>query len=241
VQTFIPHEIKWSAEKAERLWNYIFQKNPSYYSDLFGKDIINRTIIKTGKLDDKTILDYGCGPAFFIDHFTDSNIRPKKYIGLDFSEESINTISNKRANFDLSGICINTSKAQLEKDSIDVCFLIEVIEHLDDLQLSNTLTTIYHGLKSDGYLVITTPNNENMELMKTMCPECGCIYHKYQHVRTWTKNSLSKYMNKFNFHQYYLDSVTFTPKNMSLKGHLKYFLKKILNKNDHKLFGLFQK
>ncbi len=29
---------------------------------------------------------------------------------------------------------------------------------------------------------------------RMMCPDCGCIYHKWQHLRTWTADSLRERM-----------------------------------------------
>jgi hypothetical protein len=33
-----------------------------------------------------------------------------------------------------------------------------------------------------------------------MCPDCGCIYHKWQHVRTWTADSLRDRMEEAGLH-----------------------------------------
>ena len=243
MQHFDPHEIQWTPEKSERLWNYISKRNPDYYSDLFGKDILKRIIKKIGTFENKTILDFGCGHAFFIDHLVSLKQKPKEYIGLDFSQDSIDFLNTKKqtGTFEHSGVFVKSLPSQLEDCSVDICFLIEVIEHLDDSQLINTLAEVYRTLKPSGYLVITTPNSENLDLMKTMCPECGCIYHKYQHVRVLNENSLRMVMYQSGYQKSIVTSATFKPKNIKLKGYIKYYYNQIFNKNNKKLFGLFQK
>jgi hypothetical protein len=54
-------------------------------------------------------------------------------------------------------------------------------------------------LKQGGFIVITTPNNENMEENKTMCPECGCVFHRWQHQRTFSAKSLELVLRNYGF------------------------------------------
>lgn len=51
-----------------------------------------------------------------------------------------------------------------------------------------------------GFIAITTPNNEDLNESTLLCPDCGCVFHRWQHVRSWTPKSLLSAMenNAFN-------------------------------------------
>ncbi len=98
-----------------------------------GKDILKKTEKLLGKLDNKVFLDFGCGPAFLIDHMVNLKIKPKKYVGLDFSEKSVESISKKvDIGFPIEAVFVQSMPSLLQENSFDVCFLIEVVEHLND-------------------------------------------------------------------------------------------------------------
>ncbi len=49
-------------------------------------------------------------------------------------------------------------------------------------------------LAPGGWLVCTTPNDENLEAAMVFCPASGKIFHPMQHVRSWTAGSLAARM-----------------------------------------------
>ncbi len=68
---YYEHNIEWTNEKISRLWNYYSQNSPyneEYFSKKVGKDIILKTEKIIGSINDKIVLDFGCGPGFLIDH-----------------------------------------------------------------------------------------------------------------------------------------------------------------------------
>lgn len=88
---FKQHYIELDDRKINILWDYYantFPYNKLYFTNMVRREIIKKTC-KYFNLNDKVILDFGCGPAFLIGHMVKLNIRLKKYIGLDFSEKSI--------------------------------------------------------------------------------------------------------------------------------------------------------
>lgn len=241
---FREHKIEWNDEKVSRLWDFYsrtYPYNQSYFTKAVGKDILKRTEKIIGQLDGKVILDFGCGPAFFVDHMRDLKIKPKKYIGLDFSKDSVDNISKKEeVTFPTEGIFVQSMPSSLEDNSVDICFLIEVVEHLNDDYLDSTLKEIYRVLKPSGKLIITTPNNEDLDFSTNFCPECGCIYHKWQHVRVWNETTLKKFVNHHNFNTHRIIETNFISKKSILRDlyiQVKGFIK---NKNVN-LYGVFTK
>ena len=240
---FREHEIEWTDEKIARLWDFYsrnYPYNQMYFTKTFGKDILKRTIKTIGRLDGKVILDFGCGPAYLVDCLIELNIKPSKYIGLDFSEKTVDIIKNKRTNFEIEGVFTKSLPSQIEPNSIDVCFLIEVIEHLSDNHLESTLREIYRVLKTKGKLIVTTQNNEDLELSKVFCPECGCIFHKWQHVRVWNKELLRSTIVPYNFKEIKILETNFVTHNSILRD-IYIRLRGILKNHKANLFGMFEK
>jgi hypothetical protein len=54
-----------------------------------------------------------------------------------------------------------------------------------------TLGEVHRLLRVGGHLIITTPNDENLAASAILCPNCLCEFHRGQHVRTWSAQSLS--------------------------------------------------
>lgn len=194
------HEIEWTDEQVSRLWDYYSKTAPYnsiYFTSVYAYDILQYTK-KYINLNQKTILDFGSGAGHFIDEVNQQYL-PKKYYALDFSPASIEAIAEKKISFELETVLGGEFPSKVSDNSVDVCFFIEVIEHLNDEYLSQSLSEIYRVLKPGGVLVLTTPNDEVLNDGKLFCPECACIFHKWQHQRTWTVNSLKRELKNFNF------------------------------------------
>lgn len=104
-------------------------------------------------------------------------------------------------------------------DSIDVVISVEVVEHLDDQQLERMLKDIYRVLKPCGRVIITTPNNEDLGENKTIYPECGCIFNRWQYVRTWSAQSLEKCLSESGFKTKLIKTTFFQSSSASIVGN----------------------
>lgn len=211
------HEIIWSREKVKRLWdfygvNLLRSQYFSFHSGRYILDYISHYV----KLDGlKSILDFGCGPGYLLEQLVKMMVSGKCY-GLDFSKASIGEINKKLRNVPNFGgaIYIDKLPSSFENNSMDMVISVEVIEHLDDMQLLDMLKEIYRVLKPNGYVVITTPNKEDLGANRTVCPECGCIFHRWQHVRSWNISMLKEIMTKHGFKVFHANETHF---NLSFK------------------------
>jgi len=233
---FKEHEVEWSSEKIERYWNfYANQPNNQYFAKVFGRSILkiaNKYVNKG--INKKIILDFGCGTGGLLTEINEK-FKPEKYFALDSSEFSLKTCQNINVNFPVVTVLSGKSKMAIKDNSIDVCFLIEAIEHLDDATLDQTLAEIYRVLKKDGVLIITTPNCEDLSKSKFLCPDCGCKYHRYQHVRSWNNDTLLDKLNKCFFKEISIFETNL--KNNSILINAVLFLKR-LYKRDKRLLNL---
>lgn len=207
------HNIDWTAEKISRLWAY-YASNRAYDNTYFSKHTGDRILAYIKRyidLANKEILDFGCGPGFFLERLVSANIG-REVFGLDFSGESIEQAKQR-----LSGLVpsdnfhtIENLPSPWEDKKFDVILCIEVVEHLNDEQIAANCQEFARLLKKGGYLVLTTPNQENLEANLIPCPECGCVFHKWQHIRRWDSKSLSSLLSHYGFETAHIGETFFS-------------------------------
>lgn len=73
----------------------------------------------------------------------------------------------------------------LRDSSMDVVVVSEVLEHLDDDTLNRGLDEIRRVLKDDGLILGTVPYKEDLDQSMVICPDCGKVFHKVGHVRSF--------------------------------------------------------
>lgn len=205
------HPIQWDQQKVARLWDYYSRTTPYcdlYFSKLFGKRILKKTRLPFDL--NLAVLDFGCGPGFLWDHLRRLNVK-WHYTGLDFSKESIQKLSAK-ASGDLrfkGAVHAVKLPTGLPDEHFDAILLCEVIEHLSDDILEGILSECSRLLAPSGVLIITTPNDEDLSRATKFCPECCAVFHEWQHVRSWTSDTLGAYMRERRFEQRFSDAVNF--------------------------------
>lgn len=188
------HDIEWTPAKISRLWGY-YAANPAYKQYYFsyhsGKSIL-QFVKKYVSFSNKGILDFGCGPGYLIDYLLKEPC--KMVCGLDFSEESIAKVNEKFKYEKRFGGAVSTDNlpSPFPDSSKDVIICVEVVEHLNDVELTSVLKDIYRVLKPAGYVIVTTANKEDLEAEKTICPDCGCVFHRWQHLRVWNASTLKE-------------------------------------------------
>ena len=64
------------------------------------------------------------------------------------------------------------------------------LEHLDDATLAAGLTEVGRVLKADGHLIGTVPYREDLSASMVVCPDCGKVFHRWGHERSFDKDDL---------------------------------------------------
>lgn len=85
------------------------------------------------------------------------------------------------------------------RESFDAVFMIEVIEHILDDEIASTLELVRRFLNPAGRLVVTTPNSENLDHAMCVCPTDGSVFHRWQHVRSFSAESLTTLLAEHGF------------------------------------------
>lgn len=198
---FTEHPIDWTDEKVSRLWNYYSHTSPyseAYFSKVFGGRLLKASGLPlTQPLE---VLDFGSGPGFIWEHL----LRLKSawfYTAVDFSPQSIaELVSKTKGHSRFRGAQPITSlPCAIPDAAFDVILLLEVVEHLSDAYLDGTLKEIARLLKPGGVVLISTPNQENLADFTRFCPDCGAIFHQWQHVRSWDTASLTATLQHYGF------------------------------------------
>jgi SAM-dependent methyltransferase len=195
------HQIDWDDSKVARLWNYYAHHRPFrdlYFSKIYGAYVLRRA--RLPRTEPLSVLDFGCGPGFMWDHISRARL-PWLYTGLDFSSDSVEALRQRASGQQGFAGAIHATglPSRLPSQHFDAVLLLEVVEHLTDERLDSTISEVQRLLKPGGMLIVTTPHNEDLELESRLCPECGAVFHQWQHVRTWTADALKLRMCRHGF------------------------------------------
>lgn len=122
-------------------------------------------------------------------------------------------------------------KLPWQSDMFQTILCTEVLEHLENTILTNTLAELYRVLQPSGYLICTFPYDEDVQRQTFTCPHCGESFHKYGHVRSWhTPDSVRDMFTRARFRVEYFDIL---PLGAIAKMPPLKFLKILLNKLDN--------
>jgi SAM-dependent methyltransferase len=92
----------------------------------------------------------------------------------------------------------------------DVVIMAEVIEHVPNRLLGQTLDEVKRLLRGGGIVIVTTPNNENITEAQVLCPVCRQTFHPWQHLRSFTHQSLEKQLSGHGFRRRFVGLVDFS-------------------------------
>lgn len=205
-----PKQLVWTDEYIGRFWNYMANKpnaDQKYFTYQVGAGVVNflKNFID---LNGKKVLDYGCGKGFLIDHLLKSNA---DVWGLDYSSESIESVNNRFNNVtNWKGATLGQGDVTNYEDGFfDVIVCIETIEHVHPNYLAGMFKEFFRLLKPGGKLLLTTPNNELLVKNFVYCPSCNSVYHRMQHIRSWTEASLQTYLLEFGFRVEFVKGLNF--------------------------------
>ncbi len=218
--------LEWTDENVEKFWNYQSNFKEEYFSYQVGDKVINYL---SGYLKGKkNLLDFGCGVGFLVENILNLNLNIDIY-GLDSSGESIKKVNEKfQSNQKFKG----AYTMRHFKDSplkFDCIIATEVVEHLDDIKLNSVMNFIKTLLSEDGIVILTTPNDEDLSKSMVYCPESNRVFHKRQHVRSWSEDTLKNFLLGY-FSEVNILTTNFS-QTMTFKQKIKNRIKKLIKRH----------
>lgn len=201
-ETLSPQRIQWTPELVDRFWNGFSQTRLVEFS--FSKQAGRSLIVAVDHLlpREGRVLDFGAGDGYLIKLMCDRGL----YVaGYEPSEGRSLNLTSMLENYPrFLGFATQDSAEQY-----DFVMMAEVIEHILDEQLDKTLGRLSDFVKPGGILVVTTPNNEDLELGMSYCPISNTLFHRWQHVRSFTRDSLAELLADHDFEEVVTHHVEF--------------------------------
>jgi 2-polyprenyl-3-methyl-5-hydroxy-6-metoxy-1,4-benzoquinol methylase len=178
--------LEWTDDRADGYWRWQSRFPEQYFTRQFGDRIAAR--LRPLLRGRRNVLDYGCGVGYLV--------APLARLGhaitaADHSEAAVAATVERNAGVaNFTGA--STPQALIAAGRrFDAIVSIEVIEHLSDDYLRDFFLAFGALLAPDGIAIITTPNEEDLHAAETYCPCCEQVFHRWQHVRSWSAGSLT--------------------------------------------------
>jgi SAM-dependent methyltransferase len=206
-----PWDLQWTPAHVQRYWDW-WSTNPdlteTYFSLQCGDDILGegaRIIPLRGVL-----ADLGCGPGHLLEKALGRGLSA---MGCDSSAHSLAVAERRLAGRPgFQGVKRTLDgRVPFADGSADVVTVIETVEHLPDPVLGALLAEAWRVTRPGGHVIVTTPNEEPLGEAKVMCPDCGCVFHQFQHVRTFTAATLASHLEAAGFQTVHCRALQFSP------------------------------
>lgn len=212
-------DIIWNEQSISRLWKYYSEGDKRTYFAWHSGESLIRFLLKNGiQFNNMEILDFGCGNGYMYEWIM-KLCKNFSYTGADTTLDSINYMREHYGK-DIRTLHIDSLPLSCEEEAFDIVLVTEVIEHVDDTILKEDMQEWMRLLKRGGKLVITTPNDEDMNKSMIYCPNCDCQFHRWQHVRKWTSRSLEQYVREMGYKVVFCKETMLYSKNKKRLKHL---------------------
>ena len=158
--------------------NELQSKKKSRFENIFYKALfnINEDFFNFLEMNAKNseILDYGCGVGTLIEKLI--KFKPKKIVGIDISEVSINKAKEriKELKGKVDFYVDNCEKTQFDNNSFDIVYGSGILHHL---KIDECLNEIHRILKPNGSLLFIEPLGTNpiINLYRKLTPKSRSI------------------------------------------------------------------
>lgn len=221
--------LEWTDEFVSNIWEYYGTKAEAYFTYQFGDRILEET---QGHIpENATVCDYGCGAGFLLKRLLETH----QTAGIDFTRKNLEKTAHLAQNHpNLIGLFEPSECASLA-ESFDVIYFVETVEHLLDHHIDSTFSALANLLKPGGVVICTTPNDEDLREQEVFCPVTCKVFHRYQHMRSFTAGSLERLFANQGFTAIKTFTTDFTAR--TLKDRLKTRLRPALGrKNPHLVY-----
>lgn len=213
--------LQWTGELIRKFWNYQSRFPESYFTSLYGDQIAEavRAYVPRQAL----ILDYACGTGALTGHL----LRMGFSVGAcDLSPDSVAYV--RRINVAHSSFrgAYTIDELLAGEERFDAVVLMELVEHVEDGVLASVMADLRRVLAPGGLVIVTTPNDENLDVETVYCPCCDHTFHRWQHVRSWSGRTLAACLASYGFETVATNEIDFSLSRRD--GFIRYYLHRIL-------------
>ncbi len=186
--------LEWTSDLVQKFWNYQSRFPENYFTSLYGDQIADA--VRNYVPRRARILDYACGTGALTGHLLHSGFS----VGAcDLSPDSVAHVQKNHAGHPAFRGASTIDDLLVSEERFDAVVLVELIEHVDTAVLTKVMTDIHKILAPDGMVIVTTPNDENLNNETVYCPCCNHTFHRWQHVRSWNGKILAAFLAAHSF------------------------------------------
>lgn len=196
--------LQWTPELVKAFWDAVSQSPLANinFARMNGAQLLRYVgeYIKAGK----SYLDFGAGDGDLLRLLIERGCRAAGY---ELAEERRRQILAQ--DFAKSRNFLGVVDA--DSDAVfDVLIACDVVEHILDADMNGVLERWRRFLRPEGILIVTTPNNEDLAANSTYCPVSKVWFHRMQHVRAFTAETLNDLFEPFGFTRLHDHQVDFS-------------------------------
>lgn len=198
-----PLPLKWTPELVEQFWD-LFAASPLTFMS-FSRQIRDtlaahvESIVPSGS----RVLDFGAGDG----DLAEALLAKGYFVGVyEQSAGRIEAAHDRLHGFDNFLGYISPKAEQV----FDAVCAFEVLEHILEEEVAGVLQRIYGFLDTKGIFLGSVPNNENLLTRQCICPKCGVMFHRWQHMRSFDHNSLKEFILTGGFAEVSVTNASFS-------------------------------
>ncbi len=231
-------KYQWTEKGTKNFWKFFTshaERGNQFFSKRFASYLC-RLISKYSKSGN--FLDFGCGDGSLLNELNNKITSMPSFgqplHGIDYGSDAKAGIdqSIKIDSFDPKN-----SILPYNQNYFDTICAFEVFEHLTDEKLDFIVSEFRRISTDGGRIIVSVPNNEELEMSHILCPNCNHYFHKMQHLQTFDSTSLVQLFEK---HKFRLVKVIETNLN-NYNSWLKRFASCFISYPNINLIGVFEK
>jgi 2-polyprenyl-3-methyl-5-hydroxy-6-metoxy-1,4-benzoquinol methylase len=186
--------LQWTGDLVQKFWNYQSRFPENYFTSLYGDRIAE--VIRRYLPSQARVLDYACGTGALTGHL----LRAGFVVGgCDLSSDSVAYVRGAHAGNPAFRGAMTIDELLASELKFDAVVLVELVEHVNDAILASVMSDLRRVLAPDGMVIVTTPNDENLDIETVYCPCCDHTFHRWQHVRNWNGATLGEFLASHGF------------------------------------------
>ncbi len=170
----------------DKIWDYF--QNDSEIADLAFESSTRYNKIARNLKAGAHVLNIGIGRGGLEEVLISKGII---VYSLDPNEKSIERVKSKLGLSDRAKVGYS-QLIPFSDQNFDAVVMTEVLEHLSDDVINQTLREVNRVLRSGGEFIGTVPADENLLKQRVVCPDCGKIFHQWGHLQSFSQARLIK-------------------------------------------------
>ena len=136
----------------------------------------------------RSIIEVGCGNGAIVNNLVRLKKDLSRVVGVDISATALKHV-------DVEKYQGNINHLDFEANSFDCVIASEVIEHLTYFDFLQGIKEMQRVARK--WILITVPNEDDLELDLRMCPRCYCWFNPNYHMNSFNKKKLHHLFDEF--------------------------------------------